>query len=129
MITDPIADLLTRIRNATMRGSVSVKVPHSIAKESIVKILKEEHFVEDYMVNNNGHKDIVITLLYRNGEPAITHIEKISKPGVRRYSGYRALRPVLQGYGIGIISTPQGIISDKKARELKVGGELICQVW
>ena len=126
MNSDPIADLLTRIRNTIMRGNVSVSIPKSVIKEEIVKVLLEKKFIKSYELID---KDIVITLKYKKGKNRISGIVRVSKPSVRKYSSYRSIPKVLNGLGFYILSTPQGVISDKEAIEKKVGGELICKVW
>jgi small subunit ribosomal protein S8 len=125
-MSDPIADLLTRIRNAIMRGHTVVSIPKSIIKEDIVKVLLEKKFIKSYEVVDN---DIVVTLKYKKGENRISGIARVSKPSLRRYSSYRNIPKVLNGLGFYIISTPEGVISDKEAITKKVGGELICKVW
>lgn len=128
-MTDPIADLLTRIRNAAQRRLVSVIVPYSRAKENVVSILASEGFIESYEVIEKEHKNLVLKLKYKGAKCVINHLERVSRPGLRNYQGYKELKPILRGYGIGIISTPQGVITDKKARQLKVGGEVLCLIW
>jgi small subunit ribosomal protein S8 len=125
-MNDPIADLLTRIRNAIMRGKVTVSIPKSTIKEDIVKVLYDRGFIKSYEIVDN---DIVVTLKYKKGENRISGIVRVSKPSLRIYSSYRRIPKVLNGLGFYIISTPQGVISDKDAIEKKLGGELICKVW
>lgn len=131
MIFDPIADLLTRTRNALTAKHLSVSVPHSNIKESITKILVEEGYVSSYEIKEEGtKKDILITLKYGpKGEKVIRGIKRISKPGLRIFVGVEKLPRVLNGMGIAIISTSKGIVTDKKARELNMGGEVLAYVW
>ena len=125
-MNDPIADLLTRIRNAIMRGKVSVSIPKSSMKEDIVKVLAERGFIKSFEVIEN---DIIVTLKYKKGENKISGIVRVSKPSLRVYSSYRRIPKVLNGLGFYILSTPQGVISDREAIEKKLGGELICKIW
>ena len=128
--TDPIADLLTRIRNAIAARHETVAIPASKMKKSIVDILVEEGFVTSGdIVEENGHSNIKVALKYVGNKNAITSLKRISKPGLRVYCGCADLPKVLGGYGIAIISTSRGVMTDKKARELKVGGEVLAYVW
>ena len=131
MNTDPIADMLTRIRNANTVKHPSVEVPASKLKIELVKLLKEEGFIADYEVQEKGQfKVIVISLKYDvNGKPVITKLEKISKPGLRHYSKAKNLQKVLGGMGIAVVSTPKGLLTDRKARKENVGGEVLCYVY
>lgn len=130
-MTDPIADLLTRIRNGQRVRKQSVKCPHSVEKENILKVLQEEGYIRTYLVENDqaGHKELKIELKYHENLPVIQTIDRISKPGRRVYSPISALAKVANGLGISILSTNKGIISDAKARELSVGGEVLCRVF
>ncbi len=128
--TDPIADLLTRIRNAITARHETVSIPTSKMKKSIVDILVNEGFVaSSEVVEENGHNNIKVVLKYSGNKNAITNLKRISKPGLRVYCGCDNLPRVLGGYGIAIISTSRGVMTDKKARELKVGGEVLAYVW
>ncbi len=129
--TDPIADLLTRIRNAITARHETVSIPASKIKKSIVDILVDEGFVNSgEVVEENGHSNIKVALKYDGkNRSAITNLKRISKPGLRVYCGFEDLPRVLGGYGIAIISTSRGVMTDKKARELKVGGEVLAYVW
>ena len=131
MNTDPIADMLTRIRNANTVKHPSVEVPASKLKIELAKLLKEEGFIADYEVQGKGQfKVIVISLKYDvNGKPVITKLEKISKPGLRHYSKAKNLQKVLGGMGIAVVSTPKGLLTDRKARKENVGGEVLCYVY
>ncbi|MGQ0512705.1 MAG: 30S ribosomal protein S8 [Betaproteobacteria bacterium] len=128
-MTDPIADMLTRIRNAQMVGQLDVGMPHSRLKVSIAQVLKDEGYVEDFAVRDNGgHKELRIGLKYYAGRPVIERIERISKPGLRVYKGRDDLPRVMNGLGVAIVSTPQGVMTDRKARATGVGGEVLCIV-
>ncbi len=131
MNTDPIADMLTRIRNANTVKHPSVEVPASKLKIELAKLLKEEGFIADYEVQEKGQfKVIVISLKYDvNGKPVITKLEKISKPGLRHYSKAKNLQKVLGGMGIAVVSTPKGLLTDRKARKENLGGEVLCYVY
>lgn len=130
-MTDPIADMLTRIRNALMVKHQEVGVPHSKMKEGILELLKEEGYIKNYRVVANGNKkDIVIYLKYTElGESVIRGLKRVSKPGRRVYVNQKNLKPVLGGLGNGVISTSKGMMTVKKSLQEKVGGEYICQVW
>ena len=129
MMSDPIADMLTRIRNANALKHETVKVPSSKMKVEIAKILKEEGFIEDYKVSGKVKKELAITLKYFNGERVISGLKKISKPGLRVNIGCEKLPRVLKGLGIAVISTSQGVMTDAKARTLGIGGEVIAYIW
>ena len=130
-MTDPIADLLTRIRNGLNAGKRWVEIPSSIEKKRIVFILKEEKYIEDFiLIDDNGRKQIRVFLKYDyQGKPVISVIERVSKPGLRVYKGKKELPRVLDGLGISIMSTSKGVISNKMAKKFGVGGEIICNVW
>ncbi|MBQ2063526.1 MAG: 30S ribosomal protein S8 [Firmicutes bacterium] len=130
-MTDPIADMLTRIRNANSAGHKTVEVPASKIKKSIAEILKEEGYINGFEVKEDGKQGVIdIEMKYGpENEKVITGIKKISKPGLKVYAKANDVPRVLGGLGIAIISTSNGVISDKKARELGVGGEVICYVW
>jgi len=130
-MSDPLADMLTRIRNAVMAKFDTVAMPASKTKENIAKVLKEEGFISDYQVSQEGVQGtLTITLKYGpNREPVIKGIKRVSKPGLRRYARANAIPKVLSGLGVSIISTSKGIITDKSARTLNTGGEIICEVW
>lgn len=130
MHTDPIADMLTRIRNAQRAGHEEVKVPFSRVKFDLAKTLASSGFVLGIEEGGKGvKKTLVIKLKYENGQPAITEIKRMSKPGQRLYIAVNKIRPIRQGFGVTILSTSKGIMSDKEARKQKVGGEIICQVY
>lgn len=131
-MSDPIADVLTRIRNANTAKHDTVSIPSSKMKLAIAQILLDEGYIKKYTVVPNGNfQDIVITLKYNadKSERAISGIKRISKPGLRIYAGKEDMPKVLGGLGIAIVSTNQGVITDKKARELNVGGEVLAYVW
>lgn len=129
MINDPIADLLTRVRNANQRKHKLVKAPYSKVKNEIANILKEEGYIIDFKVEGEGvEKTLVIFLKYKGNQKVITGLKRISKPGLRVYSEAEKLPRVLNGFGIGIISTSKGIMTDAKARELNLGGEVMAIV-
>ena len=130
-MTDPIADMLTRIRNANTVGHSSVEVPASKLKIELAKLLKSEGFITDYEVKESGKfKVIVITLKYdKNKKPVISKLERISKPGLRTYHKAKTLPKVLGGLGVAIISTSKGLLTDRKARKENVGGEVLCYIY
>ena len=130
-MTDPIADLLTRIRNGLKAGKRWVEIPSSIEKKRIVFILKEEKYIEDFiLIDDKGRKQIRVFLKYDyQGKPVISVIERVSKPGLRVYKGKKELPRVLDGLGISIMSTSKGVISNKMAKKFGVGGEVSCYVW
>lgn len=130
-MTDPIADMLTRIRNAVRNKSETVAMPASRIKVNIAKVLKDEGYVLDYAVQDEGaFAHLVLTLKYdEEGEDVIREIKRYSKPGCRKYSDVDNLPSVLGGLGIAVMSTNRGVMSDRKARELKVGGEVLCTVY
>lgn len=130
MMTDPIADMLTRIRNANALKYEQVKIPSSKMKVAIAKILKEEGYIVDYKVKGNVKKELTLTLKYASdGTRVISGLKKISKPGLRVTASCEKLPHVLKGLGIAIISTSQGVMTDQKARTLGIGGEVIAFVW
>ena len=128
-MTDPIADLLTRIRNAAMRELTQTVAPYSKMKEQILVVLQNEGYIESYTVEGDLKKNLIIKLKYNGNNSVVKTLKKISKPGIRKYVGYREMKPVLNGYGVGIVSTSKGILTDKQARDQKVGGEIICEIW
>ncbi|WP_414662690.1 30S ribosomal protein S8 [Horticoccus sp. 23ND18S-11] len=130
-MTDPISDFLTRLRNAS-KAKLDVCVnPHSNLKESVAAILKAEGYVSDFSnsVDAQGHKTLVVKMKYVDGAPAITGLTRVSTPGRRLYFSYTDIPRVLNGLGIGIISTSKGLMKDADCRRNKAGGELICNVW
>jgi small subunit ribosomal protein S8 len=131
-MTDPISDLLARIRNAQVARHDTVAVPYSKLKAGLVKVLYEEGYVGPFKVaeKEEGRKVIHITLRYSGKkEPMIAGLVRSSRPGRRYYIGYKNLRPVRSGVGMSILSTPKGLLTDRQAREEKVGGEVLCRIW
>ncbi|KPJ85242.1 30S ribosomal protein S8 [Parcubacteria bacterium SG8_24] len=129
MITDPISDMLTRIRNAAMVRKEEVRIPYSNLKFAVAKILAAEGYVNSVDKIQENHGEIVVKLKYEHGESAIRSLKRISKPGRRSYSGYRSLPRVLSDHGIAIVSTSQGVMTNKEARKRKLGGEVLCEVF
>lgn len=136
MTSDPIADMLTRVRNAVVVGHVTVAIPNSKIKSAIAKILKEEGFIIGYEVVDGktpAQKVLRVRLKYvgerRERRPVITGLERISRPGRRVYANNREIPWVLSGMGIAILSTPKGVMTGQRARQLGVGGEILCKVW
>ena len=130
MVTDPIADMLTRIRNANVMRYKEVEVPASKIKNEIARILKEEGFISDYKVKKNNIQDnIVLYLKYSGKERVITGLKRISKPGLRVYAKAEEIPTVLSGLGIAIISTSKGLMTDKDARKASLGGEVLAYIW
>ena len=131
VVTDPIADLLTRIRNASSAKHATVDIPASNVKKAIVEILLNEGYIKSYQSVEDGKQGIIrITLKYdENRTPVISGIRRVSKPGLRIYSSCEDMPKVMKGLGVAIVSTSKGIVTDKKARELGVGGEILAFVW
>jgi small subunit ribosomal protein S8 len=135
-VSDPIADLLTRVRNAVMMGQTIVSMPSSSIKAEIAKILKEEGYIEGYDVADGEHpeqKVLRLKIKYigerRQRRPVITNLERVSRPGRRIYTRKQDIPWVLSGVGIAILSTPKGVMTGQRARQLGVGGEVLCKVW
>jgi len=128
-MTDPISDMLTRIRNAGNALLPIVEVPHSRLKESIAQILKREGYVADVSVDRSPRKAIKIKLKYQGKKPVIEGLRRISRPGLRRYVGSDEMPRVLRGMGVAVVSTSQGVMTGVQARRKNVGGELLCYVW
>lgn len=130
MSIDIIGNFLTVIRNGLLINKRSVSVPHSKMKQAIAHVLKEEGFIKDYKTEIvEGKSTLVLSLKYVNGEPVIHEITRISKPSRRYYAGSTSVAPVIGGLGISVLTTNKGIMTDKQARQNKVGGEVVCQVW
>jgi small subunit ribosomal protein S8 len=128
-MSDPIADLLTRIRNAQMVAKTSVSVASSKVKIAIVQVLKDEGYIDGFQVKADGGKsEIEIALKYYAGRPVIERIERVSRPGLRVYKGKESIPQVMNGLGIAIVTTPKGVMTDRKARSVGVGGEVLCYV-
>jgi len=129
-ITDPIADMLTRIRNASSAKHATVDVPASNMKKAIAEILLQEGYIKNFQLVNDGVQGVIkVTLKYSGTEKAITGLRRVSKPGLRVYAGADELPYVLRGLGVAIISTSKGVMTDKKARAANVGGEVLAFVW
>ena len=130
-MNDPISDFLTRLRNASRARLYECVAPHSKLKESIASILKNDGYVTDYSVadDSRGHKTIVVKMKYVDGSPVITDLQRVSKPGRRLYYSYTEIPRVLNGLGISILSTSNGLMKDQDCRRNKAGGELICKIW
>ena len=129
-INDPLGDMLTRIRNAQMRRSSKVTTPASKLRVRVLDVLADEGFIRGYTeVEKDGLKELEIELKYANGQPAIREISRVSTPGRRVYSPVKDLRTVANGLGVAILSTPKGVMSDSRAREENVGGEVLCNVF
>jgi len=126
-MTDPIADMLTRIRNANSAGHDRVEFPASKLKAAVCKVMKEEGYIRSFKIIAKSTSDIKIKVLLK--EDAIIGLEKVSKPGLRQYRGYKNVTRVINGLGTSILSTSHGVLSDREARKRKVGGEVICNVW
>lgn len=134
-IADPIGDLLARLKNALERGKKTVDVPHTKELEAILEIVKNHGFVDSYEVQSAEEAakvqgNILVTLKYiEKGKPAIVGAKRMSKPGVRMYRGYKDIKEVRNGVGVGIYSTSKGYMDDKQARTARIGGEYICEIW
>ena len=128
-MSDPIADMLTRIRNGQMIEKTSVRMPASKLKKAIAQVLQDEGYIEGFMVRENaGLPEMEVALKYYAGRPVIEKIERVSRPGLRIYKGRDDLPRVMNGLGVAIVSTSQGVMTDRKARSLGVGGEVLCVV-
>ena len=127
---DPLSDMLTRIRNAQMAGKTRVEMPGSKLKAAVAQVLKDEGYVGEFEASDEGGKPrLAIDLKYYDGKPVIAEIDRISRPGLRRYSGKGALPSVRAGLGVAIISTSQGVMTERAARAAGVGGEVLCTVY
>jgi small subunit ribosomal protein S8 len=128
-MSDPIADMLTRIRNAQSVEKAVVTMPSSKLKVAIAQVLKDEGYIDDFAVRDNGAKpELEIALKYYAGRPVIERIERVSRPGLRVYKGRDAIPQVMNGLGVAIVTTPKGVMTDRKARQNGVGGEVLCFV-
>ena len=126
---DPVADMLTRVRNGCMSEKTEVEMPSSKMKEAIASVLKEEGYIADFKVEGDIKKTLSLDLKYYKGSPVIEGLTRISKPSCRIYCGSQELPRVRNGLGIAILSTPQGVISNRTAAKSKVGGEILCHIW
>src|ERR1700732_3042642 len=131
MMTDPIGDMITRIRNAQMRAKSKVSTPASKLRERVLEVLKSEGYIRGYatVAHSDGRSEIEIELKYFDGAPVIRAISRVSKPGRRVYASVRALPRINNGLGVAIVSTPKGVMADHDAREHNVGGEILCTVF
>lgn len=129
MLTDPISDMLTRIKNAYLAKKAELVLPSSKIKFGIAGILKANGFIADFSVSGDKKKELKIKLSYQNGQPAIQSVKRISTPGKRVYAGAAELPRVRSGYGMAILSTSAGLMTSKEARKLNIGGEVICEVY
>ncbi len=129
-MTDPVADMLTRIRNAGRAGHKRVDIPVSNFKTEIARLLRENHYIKDFKVLDDGaHGRLRIFLMYHDDESVIREVRRVSRPGLRRYVKLKEIPRVKNGLGMAILSTPQGVMSDRDARRARVGGELVAVVW
>ncbi len=131
VMTDPVADMLTRIRNALGAKHESVDVPASKLKSEILRLMKSEGYIKNYKVVGEGEKKTIrVFLKYtRDGKPAIKALKRVSRPGRRVYVGFGEIPPVMSGYGVSVLSTSQGVLTDREARTKRVGGEILCSIW
>ncbi len=129
-VTDPIADLLTRIRNASMVNHANVEIPSSKLKVELVKLLKTEGYIADYAIVKNGNFDVInVELKYIDNKSVIKGLQRVSTPGLRTYSKAKNMPRVFGGLGVAIVSTSKGLMTDKAARKENIGGEVLCYVW
>ena len=130
-LSDPLGDMLTRIRNGQMAQKETISTPASKLRANVLEVLKREGFIRDYQTQEikKGISEILISLKYAEGRPVIREIKRVSKPGRRVYSKIKDLGPVYNGLGMAILSTPRGVMADHEAREANVGGELLCQIF
>ncbi|MBI4753714.1 30S ribosomal protein S8 [Candidatus Desantisbacteria bacterium] len=131
MLTDPIADMLTRIRNANKAGHEKLDMPASNLKTQVISLLKRERYIKNYKLIEDRKQGVLrVYLRYGpNNEKIITNLKRISKPGLRRYKGSEDISRVFNGLGVAIVSTSKGILTDKECRKMNVGGEILCEVW
>jgi small subunit ribosomal protein S8 len=131
MVSDPIADMLTRIRNANMAEKQSVEMPHSKMKSEVARLLKQEGFIRDFSVENiEGKMSLHLTLKYtQEREPVIQGLRRVSKPSCRKYANAEEVPRVLGGIGVALLSTSSGVITDSEARKENIGGEVLCYIW
>jgi small subunit ribosomal protein S8 len=130
-MNDPLGDMLTRIRNASMRGKSTVRTPASKIRRWVLDVLQSEGYIRGYedVTSKDGHPEIEIALKYYDGQPVIRELRRVSTPGRRVYSGVKDMMQVRQGLGVAIVSTPKGVMSDQQARTANVGGEVLCTVF
>lgn len=129
-MTDPIADFLTRVRNALRAKHKQVEIPASNMKRSLAQILYEQNYISGYSFIENKEQGIIrVYLKYNEGRPVITDLQRVSTPGLRKYSGAKKIPRTLNGLGVTIVSTPKGVMTDAQAKQQNVGGEIICRIW
>jgi len=128
-LSDPLGDMLTRIRNGQTANKSAIKSPASKLRMSVLEVLQREGYIRGYEREAEGHQELSIALKYHNGVPVIRELKRVSKPGRRVYSGFKELPKVYNGLGIAIVSTPRGVLSDSEARDAHVGGEVLCTVF
>lgn len=129
-MTDPVADMLTRLRNGQTAQKIEVRMPSSKLKQSIAKVLKDEGYISDYTVTEESNKQVlVVALKYYDGKPVIETLQRVSRPGLRIYRGHQKLTKIIGGLGVAIVSTSHGVMSDRAARADGYGGEVLCYVW
>jgi small subunit ribosomal protein S8 len=128
-LSDPLGDMLTRIRNGQTANKSAIKSPASKLRMSVLEVLQREGYIRGYEREADGHQELSIALKYHNGVPVIRELKRVSKPGRRVYSGFKELPRVYNGLGIAIVSTPRGVLSDSEARDAHVGGEVLCTVF
>jgi len=128
-LSDPLGDMLTRIRNGQTANKSAIKSPASKLRMSVLEVLQREGYIRGYEREEEGHQELSIALKYHNGIPVIRELKRVSKPGRRVYSGFKELPRVYNGLGIAIVSTPRGVLSDSEARDAHVGGEVLCTVF
>ena len=129
-MTDPVADMLTRIRNACLAGHRRVDIPVSKLKSEIARLLRDHHYIQEFRVLDDGRHGLLrVYLKYHGDTPVIRELQRVSKPGLRRYVGAREIPRVKNGLGMAILSTPRGVMSDREARKQQLGGELLALVW
>ena len=128
-LSDPVADMLTRIRNASQANHQQVTLPSSKLKAGVAEVLKQNGFIKDYRIEGDKHKQLTVDLKYFEGEPVIEGLQRVSKPSQRRYVGSDEIPRVLGGLGVTVLSTSRGVMDDRNAREQGIGGEVLCYVW
>ena len=126
---DPIADFLTRIRNAQKAAHADVRMPHSKVKQAICRVLEQEGYIEGHSVSEGTKRELTVALRYRDGTPVIEELQRVSRPGLRVYSAHAELPMVRGGLGVAVVSTSQGVMADRAARGLGIGGEVLCTVF
>ena len=127
-MSDPIADMLTRIRNAQLVEKATVAMPSSKLKVAIAQVLKDEGYIDGFQIKGDAKSELEIALKYYAGRPVIERIERVSRPGLRVYKGRHDIPNVMNGLGVAIVTTPQGVMTDRKARQAGIGGEVLCYV-